>query len=81
MQINTWRTRTWIALLISLPVNAVLFGAGAIAVLSIPPLADEAKYLLPAVIVAGLAATLPLAWMLAPRLRLRQGHASARHGA
>ena len=81
MQIKTWRTRTWIALLISLPVNAVLFGAGAIAVLSIPALAEQAKYLLPAVIVTGLAATLPLAWVLAPRLRLRQDRASARHGA
>ena len=75
------RTRTLIALLISLPVNAVLFGAGAIAVLSIPALAEQAKYLLPAVIVTGLAATLPLAWVLAPRLRLRQDRASARHGA
>ena len=81
MRIKTWRTRTWIALLISLPVNAVLFGAGAIAVLSIPALAEQAKYLLPAVIVTGLAATLPLAWVLAPRLRLRQDRASARHGA
>lgn len=78
---RTWRTRTWIAVLISLPVNAVLFGAGAIAVLSIPALAEQAKYLLPAVIVTGLAATLPLAWMLAPRLRLRQGRADARRGA
>ena len=81
MRIKTWRTRTWIALLISLPVNAVLFGAGAIAVLSIPALAEQAKYLLPAVIVTGLAATLPLACVLAPRLRLRQDRASARHGA
>lgn len=81
MRTQTWRTRTLIAMLISLPVNAVLFGAGAIAVLSIPPLAEQAKYLLPAVIIAGLAATLPLAWMLAPRLRLRRGHADARRGA
>ena len=81
MHIKTWRTRTWIALLISLPVNAVLFGAGAIAVLSIPALTEQAKYLLPAVIVAGLAATLPLAWMLAPRLRVRRGHANTRRTA
>lgn len=81
MQTRTWRTRTWIAILISLPVNAVLFGAGAIAVLSIPALAEQAKYLLPAVIVTAMAATLPVAWVLAPRLRLREGHASARHGA
>ncbi|MCY0093768.1 hypothetical protein [Hoeflea ulvae] len=66
------RTRTSIAALIALPVNAVLFGFGAIAVLSIPALAEHAKYLLPAVILAGFAATAPIAWMLAPRLRARQ---------
>lgn len=71
------RTRTSIALLIALPVNAVLFGAGAITVLSVPALAELAKYLLPAVIVAGFAATLPLAWILAPRLRVRPEHANA----
>ena len=53
------RTRTMIAALISLPVNAVIFGAGAIAVLSIPALAEQAKYLLPAVIVGGFLVTFP----------------------
>ncbi|MEM5493184.1 hypothetical protein [Hoeflea sp. AS16] len=72
------RTRTSIALLIALPVNAVLFGAGAIAVLSVPELAEHAKSLLPAVIVAGFAATAPIAWMLAPRLRVRQRRDTAR---
>lgn len=65
------RNRTMIALLIALPVNAVLFGVGAIVVLSIPALAEQAKYLLPVVIVLGFAATLPVAWLLAPRLRAR----------
>ncbi|AKI02538.1 hypothetical protein IMCC20628_03856 [Hoeflea sp. IMCC20628] len=71
-------TRTRIALLIALPVNAVLFGAGAIAVLSIPALADHAKYLLPAVVVTGLLATAPVAWLLAPRLRARHQYPGAR---
>jgi hypothetical protein len=53
-------------------VNAVLFGIGAIAVLSIPALADYAKYLLPAVIVGAIVLTPPIAWKLAPRLRLRR---------
>mgnify|MGYP003636087414 CR=1 FL=1 len=57
------RTRTFITGLVALPVNAVLFGAGAITVLSIPALAENAKYLLPAVIVA---------WLLAPRLRVQR---------
>jgi len=66
------RTRTLIAGLIALPINAVLFGAGAIVVLSIPALAEQAKYLLPVVIVAGFAAAVPIAWVLAPRLRARK---------
>ncbi len=65
------RTRTFITAMIALPVNAVLFGVGAIAVMSVPALAEQAKYLLPAVIVLGLVATVPIAWMLAPRLRAR----------
>ena len=75
------RTRTLIAALIALPVNAVLFGAGAIAVLSVPVLAEQAKYLLPVVIVTALAATLPVAWMLAPRLRARFNYPDARRNA
>ena len=75
------RTRTMIAALISLPVNAVIFGAGAIAVLSVPALAEQAKYLLPAVIVGGFLATFPVAWLLAPRLRARfQYGRTARNG-
>jgi len=75
------RTRTFIAGLIALPINAVLFGAGAIIVLSIPALAEYAKYLLPAVVVAGFVAAAPIAWIMAPRLRARRlysdGHTNA----
>lgn len=71
------KTRTWIAALIYLPLNAVLFGVGAIAVLTIPFPADAVKYLLPIVIVAALALTAPLAWYLAPKMRLREGRYSA----
>jgi len=49
----------------------VLFGAGAIAVLATPQLSEHAVYLLPAVIVASFALTVPMAWLLAPRLRSR----------
>lgn len=59
------RTRTFIAGLIALPINAVLFGTGAITVVWIPALAEHAKYLLPAVVVGGFVAAAPLAWMLA----------------
>jgi hypothetical protein len=65
------QTRTQIAIAVGLMVNAVLFGAGAVAVLSIPALKAHAMVLLPAVIVLALALTPPIAWMIAPRLRLR----------
>jgi len=71
------RTRTMIAALIYFPLNAVIFGAGAIAVLSIPFPADLLKYLLPLVIVTALVVTAPIAWYLAPKLRLRGGRYSA----
>ncbi|WP_306117528.1 MULTISPECIES: hypothetical protein [unclassified Roseitalea] len=64
------RTRTLMAGAIALPLNAVVFGVGAVTVLSIPALAPYWKYVLPVVIVAGIALTVPLAWKLAPRLRL-----------
>ena len=48
------RTRTFITGLVSLPINAVLFGLGAITVLSIPALSVHAVYLLPAIIVASM---------------------------
>ena len=75
------RTRTMIAALIALPVNAVLFGVGAVTVLSVPALAEQAKYLLPAVIVLGFAATVPVAWWLAPRLRARFNYPGASRNA
>lgn len=65
------KTRTMIAGIITLPINAVLFGAGAVAVLATPQLSEHAVYLLPAVIVASFALTVPMAWLLAPRLRSR----------
>ncbi len=65
------RTRTLITALLSLPVNAVLFGSGAAVVLSIPWLRPYLEYVLPAVIVAAFALTVPVAWKLAPRLRVR----------
>lgn len=75
------RTRTLIAALIALPVNAVLFGVGAVTVLSIPVLAEQAKYLLPAVIILGFLATVPVARMLAPRLRARFNYPDGRRSA
>ena len=65
-------TRFRLSMLLYGVVNAVLFGAGAIAVLALTP-SDEWKYLLPAVIVASLAAALPIAWLIGAD-SLRQLH-------
>ncbi|RST87113.1 hypothetical protein EJC49_07355 [Aquibium carbonis] len=52
-------------------VNAVLFGLGAVTVLSIPALADRAVFLIPAVVVASFALAPFIAGMIAPRMRIR----------
>ncbi|MEN5082313.1 hypothetical protein ABE438_07500 [Bosea sp. TWI1241] len=56
---------------VGLMVNAVLFGVGAVTVLSVPAFAEKAAYLLPAVILASFAATPFIAGWIAPRLRFR----------
>lgn len=65
------KTRLWIAALIFPVVNAVLFGIGVVPVLSIGFLADRAETLFPAVVALSFILGVPIAWMLAPRLRLR----------
>jgi hypothetical protein len=64
-------TRTWIAALIWMMVNAVVFGAGAIAVLSIPQLNADATFWLPVVVVASFLISPIIAWQIAPMLRAR----------
>jgi hypothetical protein len=66
-------TRFRIALVIYGLVNAVIFGAGAITVLSIPSLQEEWPYLMPAVVIASFVLAAPLAWYIAPQLRSKYG--------
>ncbi len=63
--------RIYIAILLSLMSCSVLFGVGAVAVLSVPALSEQAKYLLPVVIAASLVFGPVIAWLLAPRLQAR----------
>lgn len=63
--------RFQIAALLSLMVNAVLFGVGVIIVLSIPDLSTKAKYLIPAVVAISVVITPFVSWYIAPRLRNR----------
>ena len=64
-------TDLFITALVSMMTNAVLFGIGAATVLSVPSLSEQAKYLLPAVIVASFVLAPVAAWFIAPRLRAR----------
>ena len=62
-------TRAYIAFVLVLMVNAVMFGAGAIMVLSVPALSERAPYLLPAVVAISTIVSPLLAWAMAPTLR------------
>ncbi|WP_320188929.1 hypothetical protein RMS29_015370 [Agrobacterium rosae] len=70
-------TDAWLRVICSLMVNAVLFGVGAIAVLSIPALDQHAKYLIPLVIILNSVVTIPISAFLAKRMRLRNWGKSA----
>lgn len=64
-------TDTWLRVVCSMMINAVIFGTGAILVLSVPALAVHAKVLLPLVVIAAFAAAPFFALVVAPRMRLR----------
>ena len=63
--------RIYITIMLSLMTCAVLFGVGAVTVLSVPMLSEQAKFLLPIVIAASFVFGPIIAWFLAPRLRAR----------
>ncbi len=66
-------TRLEIAALVYLMANAVLFGAGLIAVLTVPALNTHAGIAISTVVVVSLVLAAPIAWFVAPRLRARRG--------
>ena len=65
------RNRLRIAVLIYSMTNAVIFGAGIIAVLNLPALSTNAYIWIPIVVVASLVLAAPFAWLIAPRLQAR----------
>ena len=65
-------TRLAITLLLTLIVNAVVFGIGATVVLSVESLSSQAASLLPALIVASFAVSPLISWEIAPLLRARR---------
>ena len=60
--------RTYIAFLVSMMVNAVVFGVGAIAVLTIPQLEADAWFWLPLVVAVSFIVSPFIAWQIAPML-------------
>lgn len=73
-------TRFQIAAMIFMVVNAVVFGAGIVPVLMIPPLANNAFEMIPAVVMASFIMSAPLSWIIAPRLRARYWRTQSRQG-
>ena len=68
--------RVRVAALIFSMVNAVVFGVGIVTILTIPALAADASFWIPAVVLASFLLSPPLSWLLAPRMMLRFMHAS-----
>lgn len=64
-------TETWLRIVCAMMANAVLFGAGAVTVLSVPALLPYAKFLIPAVVFLSFALAPFVAALIAPRMRLR----------
>ncbi len=64
-------TRLAIAALIYMMVNAVVFGIGAVTVLSIPSLSENATVWLPTVVIVSFVLAAPIAWLIAPHMRSR----------
>jgi len=66
-------TRARIAALIYMMTNGVIFGAGLIAVMTVPALAEHAAVWIPLVVVASFILAAPAAWFIAPWMRSRFG--------
>ena len=63
--------RLRVATLIFAMVNAALFGAGTVTVLSVPALAQQAFLWVPAVVAMSFALSPPIAWLIAPSMMQR----------
>ena len=68
---NDSKARLRVAALIYCMVNAVVFGVGVIAVVSVPALMTQAFFWIPAVIVTSFVISAPLSWLIAPWMMMR----------
>lgn len=62
---------TMLMIVCSMVLQSVFFGVGAVIVLSTPALSEQAKFLLPLVIVTALLLAPVFSWSVARRMRLR----------
>ena len=65
------QARLRVAALIYVMVNAVIFGAGLLAVLMTPALAQHAFFWIPAIVVTSFVVSAPLSWFIAPFMMMR----------
>lgn len=64
-------TRLRLAILIYGMIQGVVFGIGTVLVLAVPSLSEQAMTLMPTVVILSVILAAPIAWFMAPRLRLR----------
>ncbi|PGH54362.1 hypothetical protein CRT60_31700 [Azospirillum palustre] len=64
-------TRLRLAILIYGMIQGVVFGIGTVLVLGIPSFSEQAMTLMPTVVILSVILAAPIAWFMAPRLRLR----------
>ena len=68
-------TNTWLKIICSMMINAIIFGVGIVTVLAVPTLAAQAKFFIPVVVLASFALSPLVSLWVAPRMRLRNwGH-------
>ncbi|PWC32665.1 hypothetical protein [Azospirillum sp. TSO35-2] len=63
--------RLRLAILIYGMIQGVIFGIGTVLVLGVPSFSEQAMTLMPTVVILSVILAAPIAWFMAPRLRLR----------
>ncbi len=64
-------TRLRLAILIYGMIQGVVFGIGTVLVLAVPSFSEQAMTLMPTVVILSIILAAPIAWFVAPRMRLR----------
>lgn len=74
-------TDNWLRIVVAMQINAILFGAGAVTVLSVPELAAQARFLIPVVVFLAFGLSPFVSLVIYPRMRIRNwGRADWKRG-